>query len=450
MSADLRGSSRDAPATRDQPRPADQRPVPTATDQAAGAEARRQKYAHLTGGAGQAVHPDAPAPAAEQPRGADQQPVPPATGQAASADARRQKWAHLPERASPAPPRLDTPAGGEHVNGADRTGTHPYPEVPPQRSAEPGRPADSSDLPPGPAHDTAAGDRGPDDPPKPDGQDTPSGQETPAPGHGDNPGEAAGSDNAAKPAEASDRGEPQDSVVEADATEALKRRIAELETESAAKDAAIAQRDAALTEKDSTIASQWRKISELDYRVDDLAAENDSMKAEKAALDADKADPAAQNAEAAPGNADLAAEKAGLSVAPGASKAAPDAGQEQEDASPSDGADQDPVADRAGAGDEDQAGQRADIASRKAALQAREKEQPTAGRGWRRLVPSNELAGFIGGGGAGLGITIANVTHAMSDGWSAAAVAADGFVVSGVALVNKIWKKDSDGSQSQG
>ena len=63
-------------------------------------------------------------------------------------------------------------------------------------------------------------------------------------------------------------------------------------------------------------------------------------------------------------------------------------------------------------------------------------------------MPSNELAGFIGG--IGLGITIANVTYQVSDGWSAIAVAATAFAVSGIALVNKVRKKGSDGSRSQG
>jgi hypothetical protein len=272
-------------------------------------------------------------------------------------------------------------------------------------------------------------------------------------------------------AKASDRDGSQDSVAEADATEALKRRIAELvatnadlEAQSAAKDAviaeqqdaigvkdtAIAEQDAALAEKDSTIASQWRKISELDYRVDDLTAENDSMKAERAALDATKADPVAQDAEAAPGIVSPVAEKAGPPAAPEAGKAAPDAGQDQPDAPPPDRTAQGLVAERAGTSDEEQASQTGDIASRNPVQPARQEERPAAGRGWRRLVPSNELATFIGGGGTGLGITIATVTHLMSDGWSATAVAAAGFVVSGVALVNKIWKKDSDGSQSQG
>jgi hypothetical protein len=74
MSADLRAKSGDTPATGDQPRPADQRqptdqprgaghqPAPPVTDQAAGAEARRLKYAHLTEGSGQASpRPDPPA-----------------------------------------------------------------------------------------------------------------------------------------------------------------------------------------------------------------------------------------------------------------------------------------------------------------------------------------------------------------------------------------------------
>ena len=262
-----------------------------------------------------------------------------------------------------------------------------------------------------------------------------------------------------------------DSVSEADAAKALQRRIAELEaanveleTKSAAKDAVIAEqheaieakdaaiteRDVAMAEKDAMITGQWRVISELGNRIDDLTAENDDLKAERAALDGGESDPAAQNAEAAPGNAGSAAENTGPRAAPEAGKAAPHAGQEQRDAPPPDGADQSLVTDRAGAGDEDQASQQADIASRNPEPPVRQEERPTGGRGWRRLMPSNELATFIGGGSTGLGITIANVTHLMSDGWSTTAVAAAGFVVSGVALVNKIWKKDSDGSQSQG
>ena len=112
MSADLRGCSDDTPATGDQPHPADQphggdqRPVPPADSQAAGAEARRQKYAHLTEGTSQASPgPDRPARPADQPTGANQRPVPPVAGQAAGEEARRQKYAHLTEGTGQVTPR---------------------------------------------------------------------------------------------------------------------------------------------------------------------------------------------------------------------------------------------------------------------------------------------------------------------------------------------------------
>jgi hypothetical protein len=109
-----------------------------------------------------------------------------------------------------------------------------------------------------------------------DPQSTATGQETPASGQGDHPGEAIESDDATKlPKASSDQGEPQDPVEEADTTEALRRRIAELEAESAAKDSVISEQQDAIETKDSTIASQWRKITELDYRVGDLKDEND-------------------------------------------------------------------------------------------------------------------------------------------------------------------------------
>jgi uncharacterized coiled-coil protein SlyX len=118
------------------------------------------------------------------------------------------------------------------------------------------------------------------------------GQETPASGQGDNPGEAVKPHDATKlPKASSDHGEPQDPVEEADATEALKRRIAELEAESAAKDAVIAEQQDAIETKDSTIASQWRKITELDYRAGDLEDENGRLKDEKAAPGTSEANP---------------------------------------------------------------------------------------------------------------------------------------------------------------
>jgi hypothetical protein len=496
--------------------------VPPGADQAAGAEARRQKYAHLTGASAQAPsRPDTPAPSGEQPRGADHR-LPPPADQATGAEARRQKYAHLTGASAQAPSRPDTPArhpgetgqasspesrqpgarspeahplpdqrsptledyqgtrnaappaphtdhpqGAGHASGADRTGTHRYPEGPPQLPAEPGRPADSSDG----ERRAAVEDVGPGDPPEPDEQGTATGQETPASRQGANSREAAGPADTTELAEAPNRSEPQDSVADGDVTEALQRRIAELEAANAeleaksaakdaviveqheaieAKDAAITDRDAAMAEKDAMITGQWRAISELGNRIDDLADENANLKAEKATHEADKADPPTQNVEAPPDNASPVAEKAGLPVAPEGGNAAPDASQEQPGAPPPDKADQELVNDKAGTTDEEQASQTASIDSRNPTLPAQEQEKPTAGRGWRRLVPSNELAAFVGGGAAGLGITIADVTHLMGDGWSAITVAAAGLAVSGVALVNKIWKKDGDGSRSQG
>jgi hypothetical protein len=232
------------------------------------------------------------------------------------------------------PQASEATPGAERVNGADRTATHPYPEVPPQRPAQPGRPADSSDLPPGhdheeptdsalsghddrqpaqaqghPAGANVAGetsDTGNDGVSARDPQSTATGQETPASGQEDNPGEAVTSDDATKlPKASSDQGESQDPVEEADTTEALKRRIAELqasnaelkaantdlEAESAAKDAVIAEQQDAIETKDSTIDSQWRKIIERDYRVEDLEKENGRLKDEKAAPGAGEGDP---------------------------------------------------------------------------------------------------------------------------------------------------------------
>jgi len=316
----------------------------------------------------------------------------------------------------------------------------------------------------------AVGERATGPPEEPGGQGTAPGQETPDSRQGTDSGRAAGPSDAAGPAEVPDPSAPRESVGETDVTEALKARVAELEAANAeletksvakdaviaeqheaieAKDAAITERDAALADKDAVIASQWRAISELDYRVDDLAAENAGLKKEKNALETGKADPTTQDTGATPGNAGSTAEKGGLPAGPDAGKAAPDADQKQQDASLPGEADQHLATDRAGASEEEQASQ-AGIDSRTGAPAAQEQEQPTARRDWRRLVPSNELAGFVGGGGLGLAVTIANVTHQMTDGWSAIAVAATAFAVSGIALVNKIRKKGSDGSRSQG
>jgi hypothetical protein len=101
MSAELRGSSGDASGSADQPRPADRQPVtpvPSATDQAAGAEARRQKYAHLTEGRSQGR---------EDPL------------------ARHQPGTDTAAAAGKPPPAPDTAQGTGNAARADRPGTRP-------------------------------------------------------------------------------------------------------------------------------------------------------------------------------------------------------------------------------------------------------------------------------------------------------------------------------------
>jgi hypothetical protein len=119
MSADLHGSTGDAPAPADQPRAADSQSVLQVADRSSGESARQQKYAHLTEGS------------AETPR-----PYPPL--QARSQDTGKLVGTDEPQSVDGIS-GADRPQGTEHANGADRAGTHPYPEVPSQRPSDSAR-----------------------------------------------------------------------------------------------------------------------------------------------------------------------------------------------------------------------------------------------------------------------------------------------------------------------
>lgn len=234
--------------------------------------------------------------------------------------------------------------------------------------------------------------------------------------------EAAGPGNAAELAKESAPADRREPALEADETEALRRKIAELEAESAAKDATIAgqhdaidAKDAALAEKDAVIASQWRTISELDYRIDDLTA----------------------------GKADLAAEKADLA----ADEASPGTRNELRDVTTVDRADQSLVPDEPGTSGEEQAGEEG-IDGRTAVLGTQEEKQP-APEQKRLRPPSNEAAGFFLTGVAGLGIAVASVTHQLSGDGAVVAGAVAACIASGVPWVNKIWKRDTNGNRSE-
>lgn len=171
MSADLRGSSSDASGPADQPRPAEQagpadrQPVPPVPDQAAGAEARRQKYAHLTEGSGSRA--DLPARRPEE-TGKMPSEARPQEAHALS-DRRYQTLGEYQKARSATPPAqhpdrphdpgrpqvegkqpgvdkapdAGRPQGAEHANGVERAGAHPYPGGPQQRPSDPAREAET-------------------------------------------------------------------------------------------------------------------------------------------------------------------------------------------------------------------------------------------------------------------------------------------------------------------
>jgi hypothetical protein len=254
---------------------------------------------------------------------------------------------------------------------------------------------------------------------------------------GDEPGPAdpAGPGGASGPDESSDAPRASEDV--------LRRRIADLEAESAAKDtalaskdtalaakdtaltardatigqrdavimardaalagqdAALAEKDALIEAKDAVIARQWRKISELDYRIDDLSAG-----------------------------------QAGPGTGPDAAKSAPDAGQDRRDAATRHGTDQGHMREKRKPGeDETQVG---DIDGNADAVPSQAGKRPTPGR--RRLQwPSNEAAGFFSGI-TGVATAVAIGVHQLGGDAGAVVIAVVGAAVGGIVWRNQRWK----------